>query len=177
MVPKIVPLLVGVNHGAAQGLPRIRAAVDVDDVPALGVLQVLAYLHAAPAKVADDVDIAVRVNLVEALDKFAHRNVRGALSMLGVPLVVLADVDKLGVLRYFLWRYVSHAPYPSHAEGLVLLLHSSRPWKSFKLCAVSVHKPLKEGQGFVDVLKEHLEVFLLTVVVAPFDEVARCSCF
>ena len=177
MVPQMVPLVVWVNHRAALCFPTIRSALDVDDVPALGVLQVLAHLHAAPAQVADDVDVLVRVNLVEAIDKFAHRNVRRALSMLGVPLVVLADVDKLGVLRYFLWRNVSHAPYPSHAENLVLLLHSSRPRKSFKLCAISVHKPLKEGQGFVDVLKEHLEVFLLTVVVAPFDEVARCSCF
>lgn len=173
----MVPLLSGVNHGTTLGLPTIRSALDVDDVPALGVLQVLAYLHAAPAKVADDVDIAVRVNLVEALDKFAHRNVRGALSVLGVPFVVLADIDELGILWDFLWRYVFHTRYPSHAPGLVRLLHSTRPRKSLKLCAVPLHKSLKEGQSFVDVHKEHLEVFLLTVVVAPFDEVARCPFF
>ena len=173
----MVPLLCGVNHGTTLGLPTIRSALDVDDVPALGVLQVLAYLHAAPAKVADDVDIAVRVNLVEALDKFAHRNVRGALSMLGVPLVVLADVDKLGVLWYFLGRYVSHAPYPSHALGLVRLPLLSRPRQGLEVRAVSLRKPMKERQGLVDVLKEHLEVFLLTVVVAPFDEVTCRSCF
>lgn len=110
MVPKIVPLLVGVNHGAALSLPRIRAAVDIDDVPALRVLQVLAHLHAAPAQMAYDVDVSVRVNLVEALDQLTHRDVCGSFSVLGVPLVVLADVDKLGVVGYFGGLYVLHTP-------------------------------------------------------------------
>ena len=109
MVPQMVPLVVWVNHRAALCFPTIRAALDVDDVPALGVLQVLADLHAAPACMADDVDIAVGVNLVEALDEVSHRDVRGALGMLGVPLVVLADVDELGVLGYFGGLYVLHA--------------------------------------------------------------------
>lgn len=171
-----VPLL-WVDHRTALSLPRIRAAVDVDDVPALRMFEVLADLHAAPACMADDVDIAVRVNLVEAVNELTHGDVGRALSVFGVPLEVLADIDELRVLWDFLWRYVSHTRYPSHAPDLVLLLHSTRPWKSLKLCAVPFHKPFKERQGFVDVLKEHLEVFFLTVVVAPFDEVARCSCF
>ena len=110
MVPKIVPLLVGVNHGAALSLPRIRAAVDIDDVPALRVLQVLADLHAAAAQVADDVDVLVRVNLIEAVNEVSHRDVCGALGVFGVPLVVLADVDKLGVVGYFGGLYVLHTP-------------------------------------------------------------------
>ena len=101
--------LVWVNHGATLSLPRVRAALDIDDVPAFCMLEVLADLHAAPACMADDVDIAVGVNLVEALDEVSHRDVRGALGMLGVPLVVLADVDELGVLGYFVRLYVLHA--------------------------------------------------------------------
>lgn len=109
MVPQMVPLVVWVNHRAALCLPTIRATVDVDDIPAFRVLEVLADLHAAPACMTDDVDIAVRVNLVEALDQVSHRDMGGALGMLGVPLVVLADVDKLGVLGYFGGLYVLHA--------------------------------------------------------------------
>lgn len=109
MVPQMVPLVVWVNHGATLGLPCVRAALDIDDVPASRLLEVLADLHAAPACMADDVDIAVWVNLVEALYEVSHRDVRGALGMLGVPLVVLADVDELGAFRYFSGLYVLHA--------------------------------------------------------------------
>ena len=90
------------------GLPRVRAAVDIDDVPAFRVLEVLADLHAAPACMADDVDIAVGVDFIDSVNEFAHRDVGGALGVLGVPFVVLADVDELGVLRYFGGVYVLH---------------------------------------------------------------------
>lgn len=110
MVPKIVPLLVGVNHGAALSLPRIRAAVDIDDVPALRVFKVLAHLHTAAAQVADDVDVSVRVNLIEAVNELTHGDVGRALSVFGVPLVVLADIDELGVLGNFSGLYILHAP-------------------------------------------------------------------
>lgn len=109
MVPQMVPLVVWVNHGAALGLPRVRAAVDVDDVPALGMLQVLADLHAAPTRVANDVDIAIRVDLIDTFDEISHWDVGGALGVLGIPFVVLADVDELGVFRYFGGLYVLHA--------------------------------------------------------------------
>ena len=58
---------------------------------------------------ADDVDIAVGVDFIDSVNEFAHRDVGGALGVLGVPFVVLADVDELGVLGYFGGLYVLHA--------------------------------------------------------------------
>ena len=79
------------------------------------MLQILADLHAAAACVADDVDILVRIDFLDATRNLAHWDMGRALRALHRPLVILADINELCAFWYFSWLNVFHASYPSHA--------------------------------------------------------------
>jgi len=91
-------------------LPLAGTALDINNVPAQGVFQVLAHLRAAPARVADDINIAVRVDFMDATRYLTHGNMGGTLRVHGGPFVVFAHIDKLRACGNFGWLYVLHTP-------------------------------------------------------------------
>lgn len=98
------------DNGQAIRLPLIGAALDINNVPAQGVFQVLADLCAAPARMADDINIAVRVYFLDATRYLTHGNMGGTLRVHGGPFVVFAHIDKLRACGNFGWLYVLHTP-------------------------------------------------------------------
>lgn len=98
------------DNGQAISLPLAGAALDINNIPAQGVFQVLADLRAAPARVADDINIVVRVDFLDTTRYLTHGNMGGTLRVHGGPFVVFAHIDKLRACGNFGWLYVLHTP-------------------------------------------------------------------
>ena len=98
------------DNGPAIRLPLAGSALDIKRVPPQSVLQVLAYLRATSARVANDVNIAVRVDFLDAIIYLTHGNMGGTLRVHGGPLVVFAYIDKLRACWNFRGLYFFHTP-------------------------------------------------------------------
>src|SRR5699024_1691864 len=87
------------------GGPVLQSSVYVDRVPS-GLVERLGGPAETATRTADHVHLLVLGHLVDPLTQCAERDVDGAGRVARVPLTVLADVEKVGVLRYLCRRHL-----------------------------------------------------------------------
>ena len=97
-------------HWQASLAPGVGSTHDVDGLPTARLFEVLRGLRAATARLANNVDVFVRVDLVRAVRDVGEWDVFRALRAVDVPLLGFADVDNLGVFRDFSYVNFLHAP-------------------------------------------------------------------
>src|SRR5699024_9376430 len=101
-------------HRQALLTPCVRAAGNIDDVvPSQCIFQITAHLHGTATALADDRCILIRFEFLIAVRNVTHRNMFYAISVVNRVVIVLPDVDKLGIFRNILWWYLIHKHHPT----------------------------------------------------------------